>query len=215
MNENSFEAQYDITKKSRLRKFYESNRILIFSSILILIIFLGSFSFYLENREKKIILLSDKYIQAKIYIENGNKDESIKILKEIIYADNSTYSTLALFMLLNQNFIKDHKQLLTMFDHLLENNKFEKEVKDLLIYKKALINSNHISESELLKVLKPLINEESMWKPHALLLLGDFFVSKKEYIKAKEFYKKIFSISNLQQDIYNQAQSRLTFISNE
>ena len=58
-------------------------------------------------------------------------------------------------------------------------------------------------------------NEESMWKPHALLLLGDFFVSKKEYIKAKEFYKKIFSISNLQQDVYNQAQSRLTFISNE
>ena len=215
MNENSFEAQYDITKKSRLRKFYESNRILIFSSILILIIFLGSFSFYLENREKKIILLSDKYIQAKIYIEYGNKDEAIKILKEIIYADNSTYSTLALFMLLNQNFIKDHKQLLIMFDHLLENNKFEKEVKDLLIYKKALINSNYISESELLKALKPLINEESMWKPHALLFLGDFFVSKKEYIKAKEFYKKIFSISNLQQEVYNQAQSRLTFISNE
>ena len=215
MNENSIEAQYDITKKSRLRKFYESNRILIFSSILILIIFLGSFSFYLENREKKIILLSDKYIQAKIYIENGNKDEAIKILKEIVYADNSTYSTLALFMLLNQNFIKNHKQLLILFDHLLENNKFEKEVKDLLIYKKALINSNYISESELLKVLRPLINEESMWKPHALLLLGDFFVSKKEYIKAKEFYKKIFSISNLQQDVYNQAQSRLTFISNE
>ena len=121
MNENSFEARYDITKKSRLRKFYESNRILIFSSILILIIILGSFSFYLENREKKIILLSDKYIQAKIYIENDNKDEAIKILKEIIYADNSTYSTLAFFMLLNQNFIKDHKQLLIMFDHLLEN----------------------------------------------------------------------------------------------
>ena len=215
MNENSFEAQYDITKKSRLRKFYESNRILIFSSILILIIFLGSFSFYLENREKKIILLSDKYIQAKIYIENGNKNEAIKILKEIVYADNATYSTLALFMLLNQNFIEEHKQLLIMFDHLLENNKFEKEVKDLLIYKKALINSNYISESELLKALKPLINEESMWKPHALLFLGDFFVSKKEYIKAKEFYKKIFSISDLQQDLYNQAQSRLTFISNE
>ena len=39
-------------------------------------------------REKKVILLSDKYIQAKIYIENGNKDEAIKILKEIVYADN-------------------------------------------------------------------------------------------------------------------------------
>ena len=38
MAENLFEAQYDITKKSKLKKFYELNKILIFSSILILII---------------------------------------------------------------------------------------------------------------------------------------------------------------------------------
>ena len=70
MAENLFETGYDITKKSKIRKFYESNKILIYSSILILIILFGSVSLYLENRENKKVLLSENYIQAKIYLEN-------------------------------------------------------------------------------------------------------------------------------------------------
>ena len=53
MTENSFEAQYNITKKSKLLKFYESNKIFIFSFIFILVILFGTFSFYLESKEKK------------------------------------------------------------------------------------------------------------------------------------------------------------------
>ena len=71
MTDNLFEAQYDITKKSKLKKFYESNKILIFLSIFILIIFFGSLSFYLETKENKKLLLSENYVQAKIYLENG------------------------------------------------------------------------------------------------------------------------------------------------
>ena len=52
MNENLFEAKYDITKKSKLKRFYESNKILIFSSVFILIFSLVSFNFYIENKEK-------------------------------------------------------------------------------------------------------------------------------------------------------------------
>ena len=90
MTENSFNVQYDITKKSKLKKFYESNKIFIFSFILILIIFFGSFSIYLESKKKKRIILSENYVQAKIYLENGNKDDAINILKNLIYVNDST-----------------------------------------------------------------------------------------------------------------------------
>ena len=63
-----------------------------------------------------------------------------------------------------------------------------KTVKNLLIYKKALLQSDFANEIELLKVIKPLINQETLWKPHALILIGDYFVAKKEYTKAKEFF---------------------------
>ena len=65
MNENLIEAQYNITKKDKLKKFYEANKILIFSALLILIISIASLSFYSEAKEKKKILLADNYLTAK------------------------------------------------------------------------------------------------------------------------------------------------------
>jgi len=215
MNENLFETQYDVTKKSKLKKFYELNKILIFSVILILIIAIASVSFYSETKEKKKILLSDNYLAAKVYLENGDRNKVKNILKTIIFANDSTYSTLSLFLILNENLIVDQGELSNLFDHVLENNKFEKEVKNLIIFKKALFQSNFVSELELLDAVKPLINTETVWKPHALLLLGDYFASKKEYLKAKEFYVQILSLKNLHKELYYQARSQLIFIAND
>jgi len=215
MNENLFETQYDVTKKSKLKKFYEVNKILIFSVILILIIAIASVSFYSETKEKKKILLSDNYLAAKVYLENGDRNKVKNILKTIIFANDSTYSTLSLFLILNENLIVDQGELSNLFDHVLENNKFEKEVKNLIIFKKALFQSNFVSELELLDAVKPLINTETVWKPHALLLLGDYFASKKEYLKAKEFYVQILSLKNLHKELYNYARSQLIFITND
>ena len=154
MTENLFEAKYDITKKSKLKRFYESNKVLIFSSIFILAILLGSFSFYLENKEKKRIMLSENYVQARIYLENGNKNKAVSILKKVIFANDPTYSTLCFFLILNRNLVTDYNELLVLFDHLMDNNKFEKEIRNLLIYKKALLNSNSINESKFLDDIK-------------------------------------------------------------
>ena len=215
MPENLFETQYDVAKKSRIKKFYESNKILIFSSILILIILFGSLSFYLEKQERKKILLSENYIQAKIYLENGNKNEALNTLKKVIFANDPTYSTLSFFLILNQNLISDYKEISALYDHLLENNKFEEELRNLLIYKKALFSSNFVNESKLLETIKPLLNTATLWKPHALLLLGDYFMSKGENIKAREFYQQILSINNLHKDLYDQARSQLVIINHE
>ena len=80
---------------------------------------------------------------------------------------------------------------------------------------KALFVSDHVDESELLKNLNPVLNSDNLWRPHALLLLGDFFVEKKEYLKAKEFYKKILSTKELQFFFYEHASSQLSLIANE
>ena len=215
MNENLFEARYDVTKKSKIKKFYESNKILIFSTILVLILAIASVSFYSEFKEKKKTLLADNYIEAKVYLENADKNIAKDILKTIIFANNSTYSTLSLFLILNENLIVDREELLRLFNHVLENNKFEKEVQNLIIFKKALFQSNFVSELELLETAKPLINNETLWKPHALLLLGNYFVSKKEYLKAKEFYTQVLSLKGLHKELYEQARSELVFITND
>ena len=214
MEDNLFEARYDLTKKSKLKRFYESNKILIYVSVFLVLILFGFLSYFLESEQKKRILLSENYVQSKIYLENGDNKKALDLLKSIILANDSTYSTLSLFMILNQNLLDDHDEISNLFDHLLSNNKYEKEIRNLLIYKKALYNSNYMNESELLEETKSLVNKDSIWKPYALLLLGDYFISKKEYRKAKDFYTQILSINNLQREIYDQAKYQLKHIAN-
>ena len=216
MPENLFETRYDLTKKSKLREFYESKKILIYSSILALIIIFASYSYYQVSKEKKKILLSENYIQAKIYLEGGNKTEALEILNEVIFSNDPTYSTLSFFMILNENLVNETNEVSRLFDYLLENNKFDKEIRNLLLYKMALFKSNYVDELELLEETKTLLNnEESVWRAHVLLLLGDFYFSRKEYIKAKDFYIQTLSIKNLHPDLYVQANSRLAFIADD
>jgi len=215
MPENFIEGQQNLTVTSRIKKFYESNKIFIYSFIIILIILFGSFSFYLEKKEQKRFLLSENYIQAKFHLKKGNKKEALTILKELTYAKDSTYSVLSFFLILDQRLISANKEISIMYDYIIENNKFEKELRNLLIYKKALFSSNFVSESKLLETTQPLLKEDTLWKPHALLLLGDYFISKGQNIKAIEFYQQILSIKNLQQTFYDQAKAQLLTISNE
>ena len=215
MADNLFETQYDITKKSKLIKLYEENKFLLFSFILILIIILGSFSFYLANKAKQKTLVSENYIKAKIFLENKNQAEAVRILKDVIYADDSIYSPLSFFLLLDKKLIKDDQELSNLFNQILANDELDKELKDLLTYKKSLFNSAFVQESILLEEVKPLLNGENLWKPHALLLLGDYFASKNEFKKAQEFYIQIFSLKNINKDLYDETRSRLALIKND
>ena len=215
MNENLFETQYDVTKKSKFRRLYDANKLLIFSTLFVLIIASISFSFYTVSREKKQILLADNYMVAIFYLQNNERDKGRKILKEIILANNRTYSTLSLFLILDEDLVDDQKEISNLFDHLLANNKFEQEVKNLIIFKKTLFLSNFANELEMVENAKQLINTNTLWKPHALLLLGDYFSSKKQYLKAKEFYVQILSLQNLNIELYEQARSQLLLIAND
>ena len=212
MADNLIEAQYDITKKSKMLKFYQENKILIYSIIFFILIIIGSTFFYLERKEKNNIALANSYIEAKIYLDNGDKNKAKDILTNIIYKSNNIYSAMSLFLILNKNLIDDKEELYNLFDYILKNQKFDDEIKNLILFKKALFQSNFSTELELLEVAKPILNSDSLWRPYTLLLLGDYFTSKKEYKKAKEFYMQILSISNLQKELYDHAASQLTSI---
>ncbi len=215
MDEKLIEAQYNVTKKTKIKKFYETNKILILSAISFFIILIVFIIFYSESKESKKISLAENYVTAKIYLSNKERNKAKDVLENIVFANNSTYSTLSLFLILNENLITDQQELSNLFDHVLKNNKFEKEIKNLLIFKKALFQSNFVSEHELLDFTKPLLNTDTLWKPHTLLLLGDYFVFKKEYSKASEFYTQILTLKNLNEGLYEQARTQLRFITNE
>ena len=214
MNENLIHNEIEQTKKEKLLKFYNNNKILIFSSLSLVLVLGILIIFYLESQDKKREIVAQNYVSAKIFIEKNDKTKAKNILKEIVFSDNSIYSSLSFFLLLKENLISDEKEKSELFEHIIKNN-FSDEIKNLIIFKKALFESSFISESDLLASLNPLLNGDSIWKPHAILLVGDYFYSKEEYSKAREFYTKILSLKNINNEFYQQARSQLTLMINE
>ena len=154
-------------------------------------------------------MVSDKYNLAVIKYNKDNSDLSISEMKNIINIKDPTYSPLALYFLLDNNLLSNKKEINKYFDILIEDVKLDKEIMNLLIYKKGLYNSDSASEDELLQIFNPLINSDNLWKSHSLYILAEYFFSKNEKKKSKEFFEKILELENPNPQIKLEAQKRL------
>ena len=114
-----------------------------------------------------------------------------------------------MYFLIDKNLIDNKKDVNNLFDILINNINLELEIKNLIIYKKALYNSDTASENELIQILNPIINSESIWKSHALYLMAEYFYSNNEKEKAKEFFNQILTLSNSNTDIKLESEKRL------
>ena len=197
------------TRNEKIKIFFIENKKLLISISTFLILILTSFYSYQIYKNRHIERLSNKYNNAVIDYEYGEKSKTILSMKEVIRDKNTTYSPLALYFLIDNNLINDQEEINKLFDILIEETSLEKEIKNLIIYKKALFNSESRSENDLLKILKPIINSESIWKSHALYLLGEYFYSKNEKQKAKEFFNQILVLENSNSDIKIESQKRI------
>ena len=197
------------TRNEKIKNFFIDNKkkIIVFFSLIIffILLFLG----FSEFKKQQRIDISNLYNSAIIEYTPENKIETKNLLLEIINKKEPTYSPLSLYFIIDNKLISDRKIINSLFDILVEKTSLEKEIKNLIIYKKGLYNANDSEESELLKILNPLINSKSVWKSHAIYLVAEFFYSKKEMQKAKEFFNMLVSIENVNQNLRKEAQKRL------
>ena len=197
------------TRSEKVRNFFVNNKNKIISLIVILIVVLvGAYSFekYQTNKKKEI---SNKFNSTTISYSEKTKDLTTKKLVEIINEQDPTYSPLALYFIIDNQLISNDSEINSYFDVLIDEISMDKEIKNLVIYKKALFNADTAQESELLNMLNPLIKSESVWKSHALYLMAEYFYSKDQKQKSKEFFNQIVSLESSNSDIKLQAEKRL------
>ena len=197
------------SRSEKVRNFFVNNKIKIISLVVILIVVLvGAFSFekYQTNKKKEI---SNKFNSTTISYSEKTKELTAKKLVEIINEQDPTYSPLALYFIIDNQLISNDSEINSYFDILIDEISLDKEIKNLVIYKKALFNADQAQESELLNMLNPLIKSESVWKSHALYLMAEYFYSKDQKQKSKEFFNQIVSLENSNSDIKLQAEKRL------
>ena len=171
-------------------------------------IILSYFSLQIYNdRQREAV--SNKFNSSIINYKDADKNKVVSNLKEVIYEKDSTYSPLALYFLIDNDLIEKNSEINSLFDVLIEKTSLETEIKNLIIYKKALYNADLSSENDLLEILNPIINSESLWKSHALYLVAEYFYSKNENQKAKEFFSQILTLNNANKEIKIESQKRL------
>ena len=197
------------TRNEKIKNFFIDNKRSLVSLLIVFIIIVISFYSYQIYRDKHREQISNRYNIAIIEYKSNNSLVTIKSLKEIINDKDSTYSPLALYFIIDNNLIEDKNEINDLFNILIKKTPLETEIKNLIILKKGLFNADQTNEIELLNILNPLINSESVWKSHALYLLGEFFYSKGEVEKSKDFFEKIILIKNPNPEIVISAQRRL------
>ncbi|MDB3938879.1 hypothetical protein N9369_02040 [Candidatus Pelagibacter sp.] len=197
------------TRNERVRNFFINNKNKIISTIVVLIIVLvGAYSFdsYKTNKKKEI---SNKFNSTTLAYSENTKDLTVQKLVEIINEQDRTYSPLSLYFIIDNKLISNQSEINSYFDVLIEKTSLDKEIKNLVIYKKALFNADEAQENDLLNILNPLINSKSVWKSHALYLMAEYFYSRDQKQKSKEFFNQIANLEDANSDIKLEAQKRL------
>ena len=197
------------TRNEKVRNFFIKNKAKIISILLTTVIVLISAYSFDKYKTNQKIEISDKYNSITLTYSENTKDNTIENLVEIINEKDPTYSPLSLYFIIDNKLISDQGELNSYFDILIEKTSLDEEMKNLVIYKKALFNADQADEGQLLSILNPLINSKSVWKSHALYLMAEYFYSKDQKQKSKEFFNQIISMENANSDIKLQAQKRL------
>ena len=197
------------TRNEKIRNFFVNNKKTLLTFVVIIIAILFGYFAYEEYKENKKLEISDQYNSAVTKYSEENKEITKNSLVDLVYKNNPTYSPLSLYFIIDNKLITDKSEINDLFDNIIEEVSLDKEIKNLIIYKKALYNADSSEENELLEILKPITNSESIWKAQALYLIAEYFYSKDEKQKSKEFFNQIILIDNANQYLKTEAQKRL------
>ena len=197
------------TRNEKIKNFFITYKKLLFIILTIIVLFVFSVFYYQEYKENKKIDLANKYNLLVAKFDTENKDNIISELKNIIEIKDKTYSPLAFYFLLDNNLLDSNDEINNYFDILINEIELEKEIKNLIIYKKGLFNSDFVDENSLLVILNPIIKSESIWRPHALYLMAEYYLAKNQKKKAKDFFEQLISIEDVNPRLKIESQKRL------
>jgi len=197
------------TRNEKIKYFFINNKKLLISSIIILVLVVIGFYSYDKYTTDKKRQISDNFNAITIDYSKSSKDITLNNLLEIINQKDPTYSPLSLYFIIDNNLLSDQNEVNKLFDIIIEDISLDKEIKNLVIYKKALFNADQANEADLLNMLNPLINSRSVWKSHALYLLAEYFYAQDQKQKAKEFFEQITTLENPNPDIRIESEKRL------
>jgi hypothetical protein len=204
----------EISEKVKLIDLLKKNFKLLLSLLILLFVIISILLWFDYSNKSKREKISEDFIQAKILLENQQNIKAHNILKNIIEKRDNIYSPLSLFLIIEKNLETDKATITNYFDEILDIGSIEKEDLNLLRLKKAIFISENSKEEDMLELLNPIINSDSVWKIQSIKFLGDYYFSLKQFNKAKQYYLILISDNDIGLD-KNEIKRKLNIIGDE
>jgi len=204
----------EISEKAKLIDLLKKNLKLLLSLSILLFVIISILLWFDHSNKSKREKISEDFIQAKILLENQQDIKAHNVLKNIIEKKDNIYSPLSLFLIIEKNLETDKATITNYFDKILDIGSIEKEDLNLLRLKKAIFISENSKEEDMLELLNPIINSDSVWKIQSIKFLGDYYFSLKQFNKAKQYYLILISDNDIGLD-KNEIKRKLNIIGDE
>lgn len=185
-----------ISEKRSLISIIKANLKIIFLILISILIVFFIYLWFDYASDNKKTELSEKFIDAKILLTKKKQDKALNVLEKIIEEKDNTYSVLSLYLIIDNDLVNDNNKISNYFDTILSISSLKKEDKNLINLKKAIFLSNFGKEQELLKLLNPIINSNSVWRVQATKFLADYYFSIDENIKANQYYSILLQLND-------------------
>ena len=197
-----------ITRIEKIKKFFSNNYKKLIGSLVSILLVIFSYFGYQEYKKKQKLEIAEIYNQITLKEITPENTNDIGELVKIIKKKDPIYSALSLYFIIEKDLVSDQKEINNFFDLVIKSQE-ENEIKNLIVYKKAMYNADIISENDLLDILNPILKSESVWKSHALLLMADYFEHNNNLIKSKDFLEEIVNSELVNNEIKIEAERRL------
>ena len=133
------ENEKEISSLVKVENFIKENKNILLVILTLITFFLIGISYLNYYQKSKNEIVSEKFVQAGIYLSLNQQEKSKKIYKEIISSKNKFYSLLALNQIIDNELEQNNEEILELFN-IVESTKIEKEQKNLklgMVYKKV------------------------------------------------------------------------------
>ena len=197
------------TRNEKIKNFFIKNKKKLILAIITITVFLVGYFSLGEYKNKQKINISDDFNSIIIDYSESNKEKTVQDLIKLINKKDSSYSPLSLYFIIDNKLIDEKNKINELFDVIIDEISLDDEIRNLNIYKKALYNADDSTEADLLNILNPIIRSESIWKSHALYLMAEYFYSKNEMQKSREFFTQIINLNEANQEIKLESRKRL------
>ena len=196
------------TRIEKIKNFFSNNYKNLIGALALILLLLFSYFGYQEYKKRTKLKIAEIYNQITLKQITNENTNDIEQLVKIIKEEDPIYSALSLYFIIENDLVNEQKKINNFFNLVIKSQD-DKEIKNLIIYKKAMYNADTISENELLEILNPIIKSESLWKSHALLLMADYSDNNNNLIKSKDFLEEIINSETANNEIRIEAERRL------